>query len=116
MPAPTEPAPTPHTSQDTSAFDMGRLFEHVKKLPGRSFVAMSLRVCRYEIAGGSLVLFPDNAFNAKKLDVPTVKSFLADEIRALWGLELGVRIEMGSGGREISAPPPSLADSAEDIF
>lgn len=65
-------------------FDFPRFIEHVRGVPKRSFVGLGLRVSTYAEESGTIVIFPDNDFNFKKLDTLDVKTFLQETLDALF--------------------------------
>lgn len=67
-------------------FDFSKFIGHIRTVPKRSFVGLGLRVSTYSEEGDTIVIYPDNDFNYKKLDSADVRIFLQETLDTLFGV------------------------------
>lgn len=120
IPAPIVPVmsvesntPSSLESTDRKPINFSELIEHIRTIPRRGFVALSLRASSYRVENDTLTVFVENDFNFKKLDTAEIRESILEAVTTLFGSGYSLDIRKGVGG---SRPPKSLADEAGEIF
>lgn len=110
----SDPSETSATMVPPADFDYLRLVEHIKKIPKRGFVGMSMQASSYAFSDSTLIIRASSDFHAAKLDTPEIRGVIAEAVLHLFGTPYTV--EVRKGGSPTLPPKRNLAQDAADIF